>query len=145
MAAERDLVDVEALLVAHLEQDAALGALVGGTGDAARVSTELPASFPPAGEARVQVFRVSSTELDPETGYLERAVVQAHAYGATKGEAWDVMAKTVRALRTARAAAHTGAVVTSVERVTGPAWNRDPSTGAPRYSASFAVTVHPTA
>lgn len=143
MPEERAPVDVEALAIAHLETDDDLGALVGGPGDAARISSKLPPDFPSAGLALVQVFRVSATEVDPETGHLERAVVQTNAYGSSKGEAWDVYAQTHRALRAARRVDHALGVVTGVERVSGPTWSPDPRTSAPRYTAAYAVTVHP--
>ena len=144
MPEEREPVDVEALVIDHLEQDAGLGALVGGTGNAASVATELPAGFPAEGRAFVQVFRVSATEVDPETGHIERAIVQANSYGASKVEAWDVHAQTHRAMRAARSSTHALGVVTAVERVSGPTWSPDPRTAAPRYTAAYAVTVHPT-
>lgn len=140
MPEERDLVDVEAVVVAHLGADVGLEALVG---DA--IGTELPRGFPPAGAPRVQAFRSSGTTVDPATGYLDRAIVQVNGYGSSKAEAWDVMAGTNRALLAARHAAHAGVVVTDVERVSGPSWSPDPKTDAPRYIASFAVTVHPAA
>lgn len=143
MPEERAPVDVEALAIAHLEQDAGLGALVGGTGNAARVATELSPGFPAEGLALLQVFRVSSTQVDAETAHIERAVVQANAYGSTKAEAWDVHAQAHRAFLTARRSVHALGVVTAVERVSGPTWSPDPRTAAPRYTASYAVTVHP--
>lgn len=139
----RKLVDVEALAVAYLEQDDDLGALVGGTGDAARISTELPAGFRP--EGRLQVFAATSSELDAATHYLDRAVLQVNGYGATKAEAFDVTAEAIRALLEAPQAEHAGAVVTAAARLTGPAWNPDATTNppTPRYLASVALTVHP--
>lgn len=142
MPEQRALADVEALLVDAFEGDEHLAPLIGGPGDAARVSTELPAAFGP--EARVRLFRVGGTQPDPETGHLDRALVQLDAYGATKGEAWAVAAESLAAARRARQA-HPGAVVTAVERVSGPLWQPDPPTGVPRYVTTIAVTVHPTA
>lgn len=133
----RKLVDVELVVVEHLNADATLDALVDG------VATELPRGFPKTGRPRVQVFRASSTEVDAETGHIERAVLQVNGYGSSKGEAWDVIAETLRSLREAPTADHDGAVVTAVERLTGPSWSPDPTTNAPRYTASVAVTVHP--
>jgi len=138
MPEARKLVDVEALLVAYLATDGPLGALVD---DA--IGTELPRAFPSTGAPRVQAFRASGTTVDPATGHLDRALVQVNAYGSSKAEAWDVFAETYRALLAARAAEHEGAVVTDVERVSGPTWSPDPQTDAPRYVGSFAVTVHP--
>lgn len=135
----RPLVDVEALTIAYLEADAAVAALVA-AGD---VAAELPGAFPPAGRKFVQAFRASAT--DTANGHLERVVLQVNAYGSTKVEAFDVIAKTYRALLEMPDAGHDAAVVTDTRRLTGPTWSPDPVTDAPRYTSSFAVTVHPTA
>lgn len=141
MPETRNLVDVEKLFVAYLENDAGLGPLVGGAGDSARVSTELPRGF--AGEARVRLLRVGGTELD-QIGHLDRALVQIEGYGPTKAAAFAVAAEALRAVKQAPGAEHAGAVVTLVERVSGPSWSPDPPTGHPRYLTTVAATVHPT-
>ena len=139
----RPLVDVEGLLVDYLEQDAGLGALVGGVGDAARVSTELPAGFVP--EGRVKLVRIGGTPSGTDAAeHLDRAVVQLDGFGATKADAFDVIRAALVALRRAPSAAHVDAVVTSVDRISGPTWSPDPETDAPRYLLTVAVTVHPT-
>lgn len=136
MPETRNLVDVERLLVAALRADAELAAIVD-----TRVSTELPGSF--VADQRLKLSRVGGSDLDG-AGYLDRALVQLDAYGATKGEAFEVAATALAALFRARGA-HAGAVLTRVERVSGPAWSPDPETDIPRYLATVAVTVHPTA
>lgn len=136
MPETRDLVDVEKLLVAAMAADAALAALV-----ADRVSTELPGDFGP--EERLRLVRVGGSVLDADTAHLDRALVDLHAYGSSKGAAFGVAATTLSALSRVRGA-HAGAVVSRVERVSGPAWAPDPSTDVPRYLATVAVTVHPT-
>lgn len=143
MPDSRMLVDVEALLVSHLLLDVDLGALVGGPGAGGRISTELPPEF--ADEDRVKVSRISGTEDDGEAGYLDRAIVQLDAYGATKEAAFAVVRQVFRATRAARSSVHAGAVVTAVERVSGPSWSPDPDTARPRYLLTVALTVHPTA
>lgn len=135
------LVDVEALAIADLEQDADLGALVGGTGNAARIATDAPSTQRPPGA--LQVFRATGTTVDPATGHVERTVLQVNAYAPTKGAAWDVIAAAYRALLSMPSRDHALGVVTAVERVTGPTESPDPVSGAPRYTSSFAVTVHP--
>ena len=135
------LVDVEALLIAYLEQEATFAPVVGGLGDAARVATDAPSG--PAQAKQLQLFRASGTTVDAGTGHIERALIQANAYGATKGDAWDVFAAAYRALLAATRVAHALGVVTAVERVTGPTDSPDPLSSAPRYTGSFAVTVHP--
>lgn len=139
MPAHRPLVDVEALLVAHLDDDVALSALVADND----VASELPSDFPPEGRPFVQVFRASATTVDPETGHIERVVVQVNGYGATKANAWDVIAETYRSILEATGT-HAAGVVTATVRLTGPTWSPDPITDAARYTSSFAVTVHPT-
>ena len=144
MPESRALADAEAVIIAHLAQDAGLLVVLGSPAVGEEpIGAELDETFPEAGEKFVQVFRATSTSVDPETGFIERCVLQVNSYGASKGEAWDVIAETTRALIDARTASHQGCVVTAVERLTGPSWSRDPSTNAPRYTSSWAVTVHP--
>jgi hypothetical protein len=133
-----ELVDVEALLVAHLSSDAGVTAIAGD-----RVSTELPADFEP--EARIQLFRVGGAPLDQETQHVDRAVVQLNVYGASKAEAFDTARAALRALLLARSTPHELGAVTHVERLTGPTWSPDPTTDAPRYLVTMAITVHPLA
>lgn len=137
MPETRNLVDVERLLVVHYRADADLVELVG-----ARVSTELPGSFD--GDERLKLSRVGGSELDTDTAYLDRALVQLDAYGTTKLAAFAVAATSLAATYRARGS-HAGAVVSRVERVSGPAWAPDPETDFPRYLTTVAVTVHPTA
>lgn len=144
MPESRALVDAEAVIIAHLSQDAGLLVVLDSPAVGEEpIASELDETFPEAGEKFVQVFRATATSIDPETGFLERVVLQVNSYGSSKGEAWDVIAETARALIDARTADHDGCAVTAVERLTGPSWSRDPSTAAPRYTSSWAVTVHP--
>lgn len=138
MPSVRPLVDVEALVVAALTVDAELGALAAG------VASELPAGFPSSGRSFVQLFRATATSVDPATGHVERAVLQTSFYGSSKGAAWDVTAAAYAALLEL-VGSHPLGVVTDVVRLSGPSWSPDPMTDAPRYTASFAVTVHPAA
>lgn len=133
-----ELVDVEALLVAHLSSDAGVTAIAGD-----RVSTELPAGFEP--EARIQLFRVGGAPLDQVTHHLDRAVVQLNVYGASKASAFDAAREALAGLLRARSAAHPLGAVTHVERLTGPTWSPDPATDTPRYLLTVAITVHPLA
>jgi len=135
----RPLVDVEALLVAWLSADAGVLALAAATD----VSPELPAGFPSSGRPFVQAFRASATTVDDATGHLERAVVQVNVYGSSRENAWDLAAQTYRAVLEAPSAAHPAGVVTNALRISGPSWSPDPITDAPRYTLSFALTVHP--
>lgn len=135
------LVNVEALVVADLEQYAELGALVGGTGNDARVATNAPSAAAPPGA--VQIFRASGASADPGTESIERTLLQVNAYGPTKSIAWSVMAATFRGVVSSPYREHALGVVTAAVRITGPTDSPDPISGAPRYTASFAITVHP--
>ncbi len=138
MPALRDVVDIEATLVAYLKADAAVAALVG-----TRVSTELPAGF--TAEARVRLFRVGGAPSpDDPAGYLDRPSVQFDCYGATREQAWDVAAATLRAALEAPAATHTGVVITGTRRTLGPTWQPDPDTDIPRYLLTAVLWTHPT-
>lgn len=132
-----DLADVEAVLVAHVAADADVVAL------GADSATDLPVDFPSSGAPFAQVFRVGGTDV--ASGHVDRALVQVNAYGSSRGEAFDVARACARALVRAETTSFAGAVVTAVLRLSGPAWSPDPITNAPRYTTSFAVTVHPTA
>lgn len=133
-----ELVDVEALLVAHLSSDAGVTAIADD-----RVSTELPAGFEP--EARIQLFRVGGAPTEAVTHHIDRAVVQLNIYGSTKAEAFDTARAALSGLLRARSAAHPLGSVTHIERLTGPTWSPDPATDAPRYLLTVAITVHPLA
>lgn len=135
------LVDVEALLISHFHADGILDGLLGDD----HVSTQVPADFDHRedGARWLQVFRVSGSQADPETGWLDRALVQLHGYGDTEAGAFDVIAQAHRSLYAARDVGHARGVVTAIERVTGPTNNPDPTSGAPRYSATYRITVHP--
>lgn len=73
MAEVSDLVDVERLLVGELQE-------VGG----AQVSTELDADFDAATSLWLTLSRASSTEVDRQTGHLERVLVDFAAHGPSK-------------------------------------------------------------
>lgn len=138
MPALRDVVDIEATLVAYLGADVSLTALVDD-----RISTELPAGF--TAEARVRLFRVGGAPAagDP-AGYLDRPSVQFDCFGATREQAWDVAAESVRAVLQAPSATHTGVVVTGARRTLGPTWQPDPDTDIPRYLFTAVLWTHPT-
>lgn len=142
MPETRPLVDVEKLIRAHLAGTAALIADLGATGPAAApIMSELDDTYDPTTSKVLQVFRVTSS--DQASSHVERAVVQMNSYGPTKGDAWATWAIADEALRQAATAAHDAGVVTAVERVSGPTWSPDPTTDGPRYTSSFAITVHP--
>jgi hypothetical protein len=139
----RPPVDLETVLVGALEQDAELGALVGGTGNAARVSTRLPSTF--ADETRVKLERAGGGARGwPD--HIDRALVNLHAYGPTDAQAWAVAAALVVAVNRLEGEVVAGGVITATERLLGPSWLPDPDAdNAPRYLLQFAVTAHPTA
>lgn len=136
MPAQRQLVDVEALAVAHVA--------AAGTSAADRVATSLDA-FDPA-LPTVKINRVGGAPVDGGTEHVDRAILDIHAYGPGSVAAWTLAAETLAALRTMPGAAFAGAAVTAVERVSGPRWAPDPSTEPPsaRYLLTVAITAHPT-
>lgn len=136
--------DTQTILVAHFRREDAATATIIGTGDTARVGRKIATDFPQGGRQDLQLARTSGTDTDPETAHLERAVIQLNAYGATDTEASALWRAADLWLRQARAETHDGAVITLVEKLTGPTADDDPATGAPRYLSSYAVYVHPT-
>lgn len=143
MTVIRPPLDLETVLVGELEQDATFAALVGGVGNAARISTKLPSSFT-KDEARVKLARAGGAPVGwPE--HLDRAIVQADAYGPTELAAWAVAADLVRAMVAIEGRTVAGGVITAVERILGPSNVPDPDAGnAARYLVQWAVTAHPT-
>lgn len=138
----RPPVDLETALVGALEQDATLAALVGGVGDDARISTRLPSTFS-KGEDRVRLFRAGGTVVGwPD--HIDRAVIQADAYGSTDFAAWQISAQLVRAMAALEGTTVAGGVITGIDRLLGPSWLVDPDAGnAPRYVTQWAVYAHP--
>ena len=134
--------DLETVLVGELEQDAELGALVGGVGDPARIGTRLPSSFTP--EGRVRLSRDGGAPIGwPD--HVDRAIVTLHAYGADDLGAFAVGRDLVVALARLEGRVVAGGVITAVERLLGPVWSPDPdANNAPRYLLQYAVTGHPT-
>ncbi len=142
MPEHRALVDVEKLARAYLAADDELLVAFGAASAAtAPVMSELDDTYDPGSSWVLQVFRVSSTDV--ASSHVERAVVQMNAYAPTKGDAWSLWALADVVARAAPAADHEAAVVTAVERISGPTWSPDPTTDGPRYVSSYAYTVHP--
>lgn len=135
-------VDLETVLVGALEQNAALGALVGGVGNAARVSTRLPSSFT-KGENRLKVTRAGGAPVGwPD--HVDRAIVQADAYGIDDAGAWAVAAAAIVAMAALEGTVVAGGVITGVDRLLGPSWSPDPDAkNAPRYIVQWAIYAHP--
>jgi hypothetical protein len=135
-------VDLETVLVGELEDDPELGALTGGPGDGARISTRLHRDFDR--EATLRLERAGGGAIGwPD--HIDRAVVNFHAYGPGDAEAYAVAARTVVALARVEGTTVAGGVITAVERILGPTWTPDPDAdNAPRYLLQYAVTAHPT-
>lgn len=145
----RPPLDLETVLIVELVLDAGLGALVGGTGPAARISTRLPSTFKTEGRLRLSrtgggpAGRVG-TSGGSWPDHLDRALVDLHAYGADDQNAYAVAAQAVRALAELEGKTVAGGVITAVDRMLGPTWLPDPDAGdAPRYLVQVAVTAHP--
>lgn len=128
--------DVEALTIDALKADAALTTLLGGT----KISSDLTTGFPDG--KRVALHRAGGAAADTKTEYLDRPVLQLECYGATKAEAFDVAAETLRALLDMQGGTYARGVVGTVQRLTGPAWAPEPDTVTPRYLMSVALHVH---
>lgn len=145
MAEIRPPVDLETVLVGALEQDVGLAPLVGGIGDAARISTRLPSSFR-KGDARVKITRPPGGTAVGWPDHLERAVIQGEAYGPDDGTAFSIAAALHVAIVRLEGAIVAGGVITGVDRINGPGWFPDPDEdNAPRYVTQWAVYAHPTA
>lgn len=133
----RDLADIETILVTALEADVDLAELAEG-----RISTRLPSDFAP--EARVRIFRAGGTPVDPDTGHIDRALIQLEGYGETDTEAFDVTARAITALMLLAGTTQAGAVITAVHRVSGPTWRPDPPTDIAGYLTQMVIYAHPT-
>lgn len=144
MAEIRPPVDLETVLVAELEQDAELAALIGGVGDGARISTRLPSSFRKA-DARVKIARVGGVPVGwPE--HVDRATIQGDAYGPSDTDAWNVAARLIVAMARLEGRVVAGGVITGVDRLLGPSWIPDVAAeNTPRYVVQWAIYAHPTA
>lgn len=138
MTASRPIPDVEKLVVAALLEDPDLASVVG-----TKVSTELPEAFPDG--QRVRLWRVGGTPADASPEWIDRPLLQVEGYGATKEEAFETISEAIEALHRLAGAALPGAVVTRVQRVTGPAWSNDPTTDTPRYLLGVVLYLHPAA
>lgn len=129
------LVDVEALAVAHLLDDAAVTALVGDG-----VSTELPLDAP---LPRIQLFRLGGNLITQETAWLERSRLFLASWADTKAEAFDVSNAAVVSLMATPDLPHDAGVVTAADIELAPYWSPDPEDDVPRYLSTIALTVHP--
>lgn len=135
-------VDLETVLVGALEQDATFAPLVGGVGNAAKISTRLPSSF--RKEERLKLNRTPGGGAVGWPDHIERALVDFHAYGEDDTGAWAVAAGLVVAMARLEGSIVAGGVITACERTLGPGWLPDPDAGdAPRYLMQYAITAHP--
>jgi hypothetical protein len=141
----RPPVDLETVLVGALEQDADLAPLVGGLGDAARISTRLPSSFG-KGDARVKITRPPGGAPVGWPDHLDRAIIQGEAYGPDDAGAFSIVAALLVAMARLEATIVAGGVITGIDRISGPGWLPDPDAdNAARYVVQWAVYAHPTA
>lgn len=131
------LVDVEALIVAHLRDDADLVALMGGDDN---IGTEQRALLP---LPFLEIRRIGGSLVTPETAHIERARLHVATWAESKPAAWDLAARTVVALLRAPEAPHALGVVTAADMELTPYWSPDPEDDTPRYLATCALTVHP--
>lgn len=140
MPSVRPPVDLELVLVGALELDAG-SAIVGGPGNAARVSTRLPSTFEPSATVRLERSGGGAVGW-PD--HVDRALFTFHAYGESDAVAYEVARWLVVALAALEGSTVAGGVVTAVDRVLGPLSSPDPDAGgAPRYLLQYALTAHP--
>lgn len=135
MPERRSLPDIEGLVLDALLADPNLVPIFGD-----RISTELPDTFPDG--QRLRFWRASGTPADEEPEHIDRPLLQVEGYGETKEEAFASITAGLDALFELPATALPGAVVTRVQRVTGPSWSPDPTTNTPRYLLGVVLYVH---
>lgn len=139
----RPPVDLETVLVGALEQDVGLAPLVGGIGEEARISTKLPSSFR-KGDAAVKISRPPGGAPVGWPEHLDRAVIQADAYGPDDAGAFSVAAALHVAMARLEGTVVAGGVITGIDRISGPGWLPDPDAdNADRYVIQWAVYAHP--
>lgn len=134
MASIREVVDVEALLVAELGQDAAITALA-----ADRVSTELPRDLP---LPYLQLSRLPGSIVDDASMRVERARVQLSSWADNRGDALDLARAALRAIAELAGGSFEQGTVTGVDAELTPYWSPDPDTDTPRYLLTVALYVH---
>jgi hypothetical protein len=131
------LVDSEALVVAHLNTDNELTALVGDN-----IGTVLPPDLP---LPDCQLFKLAGTIASsaPETVHFEHVRINFAAWAATKPEAYDVAATIIRAFLTLPDVPHALGTVTAADLELAPYWSPDPEDETPRYLFTLSAHVHP--
>lgn len=137
MSEPGELVDLEALVVSHCLDDAAITTIAGDD-----VRTELPPGWvPPA----LQITRQPGTMVDAHTSRLERGVIQVQAWGETKEQAFDLANAAAVALKALADVSHYYGVVTEAYWQQTPWWNPDDEADTPRYTGLLVVFAHPSA
>lgn len=137
MSGVRELVDVEALLVALLNADADVVAQAGADSVGTELPPELDEELP-----YLQLWRLPGSIVTDETQRLERARIQFASWGATRAAALDVARAACKALGEAPGK-HDAGIVTAVDLETTPYWSPDAETDTPRYLFVAAVYVTP--
>lgn len=128
--------NVEKILVAHLLDDAALTAVLGG---ANRVSTELPAN---ADLPRIRLTLGGGRVVIRTWLYAVRVTVEAWA--DSKDVAWDAITTAVASLeQNLDGALVEGGVIAALDQEGGILWSPDTETRKARYLTSVVVTIHP--
>lgn len=138
MTGIRELVDVEALLVDLLNEDAGVIAVAGEDSVGTDLPPELDAELP-----YLQLWRLPGSVIVTDlTQRLERARIQLASWAADRGDALDLARAACLALGEAEGA-YTAGVVSGVEIESTPYWSPDPETDTPRYLFTAAAYVHP--
>lgn len=138
MSGIRELVDVEALLVGLLNEDADIIGVAGEDSVGTDLPPELDAELP-----YLQLWRLPGSILvTDQTQRLERARIQFASWATDRGDALDLARAACRALGEAEGAYSAG-VVSGVDIESSPYWSPDPDTDTPRYLFTVAAYVHP--
>lgn len=130
-----NLIDSEALVIAHLNADTDVTDVVGDN-----IGTILPPDLP---LPYCQIYKLAGTLVTPETAWLEHVRFNLAAWAATKPAAYEVAATVIRSFLTLPDTVHVLGVVTAAEAELTPFWSPDPSDEGPRYLATLAAYIHP--
>jgi len=127
--------DFEAVVVSILNDSATIEAIAGPN----CASTELPP------DAQLPRIRVTLAGGSPQVrGWLHSVRVLIEAWGASKMEAFDLIAEACSVLEnTTEGALFEEGVVTSLTQESGLSWSPDPATNTARYLVGFVGHIHP--
>lgn len=140
MSGIRELVDVEALLVAYLNEAPSVVTVAGEDSVGTDLPPELDEELP-----YLQLWRLPGSTVTDETQHLERARIQFAAWAGRedRGTALDLARAACKELGEATGKHEGFGNVTAVDLEVTPYWSPDPETDSPRYLFTAAVYVTP--